>query len=150
MHHRKRAVMLLVALSMLLGTAGPPAPVTAAQGATPTVDCPATTPEENLAVVRSFFEEGVNRADLSVFDRVAAPDVDPLTTAAGCYVRVADADALYREWHAVGVESDPATGSRLVGPTTTDYGMREFALVDPSGNLLRIGSKASGQSSATS
>ena len=70
----------------------------------------------------------------------AEPDVDPLTTAANCYVRVADADALYREWHAVGIETDAATGSRLVAPTTTDYGMREFALVDPSGNLLRIGS----------
>ena len=35
----------------------------------------ATTPEENLAIVRSFYEEGVNGADLSVFDRVAAPDI---------------------------------------------------------------------------
>ena len=35
----------------------------------------AATPEENLAVVRSFYEEGVNGADLSVFDRVAAPDI---------------------------------------------------------------------------
>ena len=68
------------------------------------------------------------------------PGVDPLTTAANCYVRVADADALHREWHAVGIEADPTTGSRLVAPTTTDYGMREFAVVDPSGNLLRIGS----------
>ena len=49
--------------------------VTAAQAATPTADCPATTPAQNLEVVRSFYEEGVNRADLSVFDRVAAPDI---------------------------------------------------------------------------
>ena len=90
---------------------------------------------------------GRGSIELHFFD---APDVDPLTTAAGCYVRVADADALYREWHAVGVESDPVTGSRLIGPTTTDYGMREFALVDPSGNLLRIGSQARDQSSASS
>jgi hypothetical protein len=27
-----------------------------------------------------------------------------------------------------------------VKPVTTDYGMREFALVDKSGNLYRIGS----------
>jgi catechol 2,3-dioxygenase-like lactoylglutathione lyase family enzyme len=67
-------------------------------------------------------------------------DVDPLTTDAGCYLRVADADALHAEWAAVGVPHDRATGSRLVAPVTTDYGMREFALVDPSGNLLRIGS----------
>ncbi|HEY7197399.1 MAG TPA: VOC family protein [Gaiellaceae bacterium] len=67
-------------------------------------------------------------------------DVDPLTTAASCYVRVADADALHAEWEASGFEPDPATGSRLMPPTDTDYGMREFALVDRSGNLIRVGS----------
>jgi hypothetical protein len=68
------------------------------------------------------------------------PDVDPLTTDASCYVRVRDADALYADWHAIGVPFDPETGSRLVPPTDTDYGLRELALVDPNGNLLRIGS----------
>jgi hypothetical protein len=67
------------------------------------------------------------------------PDVDPLSTASGCYVHVGDADGLYRAWLEVGVPADPATGSRLVPPRDTDYGMREFALVDRSGNLLRIG-----------
>jgi catechol 2,3-dioxygenase-like lactoylglutathione lyase family enzyme len=70
----------------------------------------------------------------------ADPAVDPLTTDFGCYLRVADADELWREWDAVGVPHDSATGSRLTAPETTDYGMREFALVDPSGNLLRVGS----------
>jgi catechol 2,3-dioxygenase-like lactoylglutathione lyase family enzyme len=69
-----------------------------------------------------------------------APDVDPLTTDASCYIRVDDADALYREWEGVGVQSDRATGSRLMPPVHTDYGMREFALVDKSGNLMRVGS----------
>jgi catechol 2,3-dioxygenase-like lactoylglutathione lyase family enzyme len=69
-----------------------------------------------------------------------APEVDPLTTDAMCYVRVRDADALHREWAQIGVPSDRATGSRLVAPVDTDYGIREFALVDMSGNLLRIGS----------
>jgi steroid delta-isomerase-like uncharacterized protein len=73
--HGKRTVMLIVGLTMLLGSAGSPATVTAAQTATPTADCPATTPAENLAIVRSFYEEGMNGADLSVFDRVAAPDI---------------------------------------------------------------------------
>jgi hypothetical protein len=70
----------------------------------------------------------------------AAPDVDPLTTSAGCYVRVECADRLHRDWDAVGVPTDPATGSRLTIAADTEYGMREFALIDPSGNLLRIGS----------
>jgi catechol 2,3-dioxygenase-like lactoylglutathione lyase family enzyme len=68
------------------------------------------------------------------------PDVDPLLTAANCYLRVTDADALYAEWDAIGVPSDPATGSRLQPPVDTEYGLRELALVDPSGNLLRAGS----------
>jgi hypothetical protein len=69
-----------------------------------------------------------------------APTVDPLTTDAGCYVRVVDADTLYLEWQEVGLVEAPATGSRLVPPSDTAYGMREFALVDPSGNLVRVGS----------
>jgi catechol 2,3-dioxygenase-like lactoylglutathione lyase family enzyme len=70
----------------------------------------------------------------------AEPDVDPFTTAAVCYAFVIDAQALHDEWAAVVVE-DPLSGSRLVAPVDTDYGMREFALVDPSGNLIRVGSR---------
>jgi steroid delta-isomerase-like uncharacterized protein len=73
--HGNRAAILLVALAMLLGSAASSALSTAEQAATPTVDCPAPTPAQNLEVVRSFYDEGVNRADLSVFDRVAAPDI---------------------------------------------------------------------------
>ena len=73
----------------------------------------------------------------------AMPEVDPLTTYSSCYLRVRDADALHAEWSAVGVPTDPATGSRLIAPMDTDYGMREFALVDRSGNLLRVGSPLS-------
>jgi catechol 2,3-dioxygenase-like lactoylglutathione lyase family enzyme len=68
------------------------------------------------------------------------PEIDPLTTIAGCFVYVDDADALYEEWHEVGIEADPETGSRLVAPVDTDYRMREFAVVDGSGNLIRVGS----------
>jgi hypothetical protein len=66
------------------------------------------------------------------------PQVDPLTTSSSCYVFTEDADALYEEWNTIGVATDAKTGSRLQGPPVdTDYGMREFALVDPSGNLIR-------------
>jgi catechol 2,3-dioxygenase-like lactoylglutathione lyase family enzyme len=68
------------------------------------------------------------------------PDVDPLTTDVSCYFRVPDADALHREWEAIGVPHDRPSGSRLMPPVDTDYGMREFALVDPNGNLIRVGS----------
>lgn len=65
--------------------------------------------------------------------------VDPLTTAAGCYLYVEDADRVHGEWEQA-VDPDPQTGSRIVPPRDTEYGMREFAVVDRSGNLLRVGS----------
>jgi catechol 2,3-dioxygenase-like lactoylglutathione lyase family enzyme len=71
---------------------------------------------------------------------IAAPDVDPLTTAASCFVYVDDADQLHQEWEQVGIAEDTETGSRLETPMDTDYGMREFAVVDKSGNLVRVGS----------
>jgi len=66
-------------------------------------------------------------------------DVDPLKTAASCYAFVDDAQALYDEWDRL-VVPDRTTGSRVDPPVTTDYGMREFAVVDRSGNLVRVGS----------
>ena len=68
------------------------------------------------------------------------PAVDPLTTDFSCYLFVRDADAVHAEWKRIGVPTDPATGSRLMPPVDTAYGLREFALVDPNGNLLRVGS----------
>jgi catechol 2,3-dioxygenase-like lactoylglutathione lyase family enzyme len=71
----------------------------------------------------------------------ADPDVDPLTTSVSCYCFVDDAQCLYEEWVAL-VVPDRATGCRVVAPEDRDYGLREFALVDPSGNLVRVGSTA--------
>ena len=42
---------------------------------------------------------------------------------------------VYAEWKAAGV------GGRLRPPEDTPYRLREFAHVDPDGNLLRIGSE---------
>ncbi len=67
-------------------------------------------------------------------------DVDPHTTANGCYVYVDDSDALYADW-APAIVPDRSSGSRIVAPVTTDYGMREFAVVDRSGNLVRVGTR---------
>jgi len=65
--------------------------------------------------------------------------VDPLRTSSMCYLYVDDAQRLFEEWEKE-VVPDPATGSRIVAPVSTDYGMREFAVVDRSGNLVRVGS----------
>ena len=65
--------------------------------------------------------------------------VDPLSTASMCYLYVDDARALFEEWADL-VEPDPPTGSRITAPMDAEYGMREFAVVDRNGNLLRVGS----------
>jgi catechol 2,3-dioxygenase-like lactoylglutathione lyase family enzyme len=67
------------------------------------------------------------------------PSVDPLSTASMCYLYVDDAQRLFEEWTGL-VEPDRTSGSRVEPPVDTEYGMREFAVVDRNGNLLRIGS----------
>src|SRR5215204_6823451 len=51
---------------------------TLAQGATPasgaTADCPTTTPEENEALVRRWYEEVWNQRDMDVVDDILADD----------------------------------------------------------------------------
>lgn len=47
-----------------------------------------------------------------------------------CYWRVSDADALYREFASVGVPS-------LTDLSDEPWGMREFTLKDPAGNLIQ-------------
>jgi catechol 2,3-dioxygenase-like lactoylglutathione lyase family enzyme len=70
---------------------------------------------------------------------VCEPGMDPYSTSSGCYLYVEDADALHAEYAALGLPSEGIP--RLHGdPVETDYGLREFALVDLDGNLLRIGS----------
>jgi catechol 2,3-dioxygenase-like lactoylglutathione lyase family enzyme len=67
-------------------------------------------------------------------------EVDPLTTPFTCYVRTDDADALYTAWKALDIPTDPATGSRLHPISDMEYGMRQFAVIDPSGNQVSFGS----------
>lgn len=49
-----------------------------------------------------------------------------------CYIRVSDADALHEEYRRHGIERLPPVEDK-------PWGMREFHLIDPSGNLIRIG-----------
>ncbi|MEV4561077.1 VOC family protein [Kitasatospora sp. NPDC049285] len=59
---------------------------------------------------------------------------DPARTGAVVYLYVSDADAVHAQWAAAAVPG------RLVAPADTDYGLREFAYVDPDGTLHRVGS----------
>lgn len=64
------------------------------------------------------------------------PDLDPERSVVACYLYVSDADALHAAWLAAQV------GGRLTTVSDTPYGLREFAHIDPDGNLLRVGAEA--------
>lgn len=73
-------------------------------------------------------------------------NVKPRINDHGAYVRfssVGDLDGLYARWN--GRCNSPAFArvagkiGRLGAPVDTDYGLREFALIDHDGNLLRLG-----------
>jgi catechol 2,3-dioxygenase-like lactoylglutathione lyase family enzyme len=64
-------------------------------------------------------------------------DLRPEDSYAGCYLRVNDVDTLHHDWSALGL---PGAGiPRLTAVSDKPWGMREFALVDPNGNLVRVG-----------
>ncbi|MBX3134541.1 MAG: VOC family protein [Gemmatimonadaceae bacterium] len=103
----------------------------------------------DLAATRSFYEslgftpwfrgtgyEIVSRGNLVVhFEEHRALNPDENRDA--CYWRVTDADALHSEFTRLNL---PSTGiPRITPPEDEIWGMREFTLKDPSGNLVRIG-----------
>jgi catechol 2,3-dioxygenase-like lactoylglutathione lyase family enzyme len=65
----------------------------------------------------------------------------PAESYAGCYVRVADVEPLYNAFLAAGL---PMRGiPRMVAIESKPWGMREFAMIDEDGNLLRVGQELS-------
>ena len=109
-------------------------------------------PARNLDEIRAFYGklgfmswwqghgpwpyEIISRGHL-VVHFFAQPALDPRENDAGCYLRVKDADRLYREFAALDLPSEGIP--RLSAPADQPWGMREFVLVDPSGNLIRVG-----------
>jgi catechol 2,3-dioxygenase-like lactoylglutathione lyase family enzyme len=69
------------------------------------------------------------------------PELDPATSYAGCYIRTPDVEAWFETCSAAAL---PASGiPRLIPLANRSWGMREFALVDPNGSLIRIGARSS-------
>jgi catechol 2,3-dioxygenase-like lactoylglutathione lyase family enzyme len=67
--------------------------------------------------------------------------LDPARNDAGAYLRPSDVDALDAECAALGL---PASGvPRLVRAEDKPWGMRELALADADGNLIRAGQELS-------
>lgn len=64
-------------------------------------------------------------------------DIVPGESYAQCYWRVDDVDALHAEFQALAL---PRAGIPRLDPVgNKPWGMREFALVDPNGTLVRVG-----------
>jgi catechol 2,3-dioxygenase-like lactoylglutathione lyase family enzyme len=63
------------------------------------------------------------------------PGLDPRQNASAVYLYVDDAEALFAEWRAAGVQGE------FFEPHDTEYGLREGAHIDRDGNLLKFGSR---------
>ena len=106
-------------------------------------------PARNIAATEAFwqrlgFETDYIDADYLLMKRDGAEvhffrhaDLDPTRCDHGAYLRPADIDALDAEWATLGL---PATGiPRLERAADKPWGMRELALLDLNGNLIRAG-----------
>ena len=115
-------------------------------------------PARDLAETRAFYEAlgfrtagwwpefggyaSLVRGDLTMHF-FSYEDLSPFTNYAQCYWRVKDVDALHAEYQTLGL---PASGvPRLDAVENKPWGMREFAIVDPSGNLVRVGQQKASQ-----
>lgn len=106
-------------------------------------------PAQDVGRTRTFYEslgfkagyyddryEILRRGNL-VVHLEARRDLVPATNQTSCYWRVTDADALHSDFAALGL---PAEGlPSLSEPCDEPWGMREFTMKDPAGNLIRIG-----------
>ena len=61
----------------------------------------------------------------------SVPELDPVGNHAAGYLHVTDVDAWHDAWTVTGADPEPVTD--------TPWGMREFRIHDPGGNLLRVG-----------
>ncbi len=66
-------------------------------------------------------------------------ELRPAESSAGCYIRVLDVESIYPAFTSAKL---PRKGiPRMDVLADKPWGMREFAVIDPDGNLLRIGQK---------
>jgi catechol 2,3-dioxygenase-like lactoylglutathione lyase family enzyme len=65
------------------------------------------------------------------------PELRPAESIAGCYIKVADVEAMYESLCTARLPTEGIP--RLLPPEDKPWGMRELAVVDEDGNLLRVG-----------
>lgn len=90
--------------------------------------------EEKLGFTKRFCDEGygiVSRDEILINFWKCEDKIHPENTS--CYINVENADALYEEMQQAGVVHP---NGKL---QDTPWGMREFAILDKDGNLIRFG-----------
>lgn len=107
---------------------------------------PSRSLQDTLAFYRRLGFEGAvhGHGDYAILTRGAVEihffayrDLNPASSSSGCYIRVGDVESVYRACSAAGLS---AVGiPRMDALEDKPWGMREFAVVDPDGNLVRIG-----------
>jgi len=92
-----------------------------------------------LGFRQTFRDEGwliMERGPLQIeFFPTANPN--PRKTIASCCIRVADLDLLHEAFSGAGLSTSSCDVPRITAPVDQPWGMREFAVVDPDGNVLR-------------
>lgn len=108
-------------------------------------------PSCDFAATVDFYVRGLGFTLLAEFDNqylilqrdvaevhlFAQADLDPLTNPTMCYLRVSELDKWLAQVQTAGLSFAPAGQLH-----TTPWGQREFALLDPNGNLLTFGEPA--------
>lgn len=61
----------------------------------------------------------------------------PAASENGAYLRIADVDAIHAEWSMAGLPTEGLP--RLTPIEDRSHGLREFALIDCNGHLLKVG-----------
>jgi catechol 2,3-dioxygenase-like lactoylglutathione lyase family enzyme len=91
-------------------------------------DCEIVAPDSSYAIA----DRGTLEIHFFLYE-----DLTPADSSFGAYFRVSDVDALYREYAALGL---PSGGIPRITPLEDKpWGMREFAVIDENGSLIRIG-----------
>jgi catechol 2,3-dioxygenase-like lactoylglutathione lyase family enzyme len=92
-----------------------------------------------LGFEKTFHDEGwmiLHRGTLEL-EFFPYPRLDPRVNIASCCLRVSDVRDLHAAFAGADLATSPRATPRLTSPVDQPWGFREFALVDPDGNLLR-------------
>ncbi len=77
------------------------------------------------------------RDDMEIHFWLASDRIHPEHTS--CYIRGGQVPALYEEFSTKGIGENPIDGERLSDFAVRPWGMKEFYVWDPHGNLLKFG-----------